>query len=58
MLTIKRWKQCVLTMTNEPTTQQLKEMIIELKKRVEFLERENNRRKSEINQIGNALRRG
>jgi chaperonin cofactor prefoldin len=45
-------------MTNEPTTQQLKEMIIELKKRVEFLERENNRRKSEINQIGNALRRG
>lgn len=45
-------------MHNEPTMQQLKEMIIELKRRVEFLERENNRRKAELSQISSAIRRG
>lgn len=47
-----------MTMNDDVSARQLKEMVFELKKRVEFLERENNRRKSEVNQIGNAIRRG
>lgn len=47
-----------MMMTDDMSVKQLKEMIFELKKRVEFLERENNRRKAEINQISSAIRRG
>lgn len=47
-----------MTMTDDQTIKQLKDAIIKLEQKVSFLERENNRRKSEINQIGNAIRRG
>lgn len=45
-------------MNDDLTIKQLKEMVFELKRRVEFLERENNRRKVEVSQISSAIRRG
>lgn len=45
-------------MTNEPTAQQLKELVLRLEQRVSYLERENNRRKNEYNHLANAVRRG
>lgn len=47
-----------MTMNDDVSARQLKEMVFELKRRVEFLERENNRRKAETTQLSSAFRRG
>ena len=44
--------------SNDLEINQLKREIINLKKTIDFLNRENNRRKSEIQQLTAALRRG
>ena len=45
-------------MTDDMTVKQLKEIVLRLEQRVAYLERENNRRKSEVNQISSSIRRG
>ena len=47
----------VMTM-NDMSVNQLKEIVLRLQQRVEYLERENNRRKNEYNNLVNAVRRG
>ena len=47
-----------MTTNNDQTVRQLAEQVRELSKQVEFLKRENSRRKSEINQIISAMRKG
>jgi len=46
------------TTNNDQTVRQLAEQVRELSKQVEFLKRENSRRKSEINQVISAIRKG
>lgn len=45
-------------MTNDDmSVKQLKELVLRLQQRVEYLERENNRRKNEYNNLANVVRR-
>lgn len=45
-------------MSEDLSFKELKNIIIRLEQRVAYLERENNRRKNEVNNIANAVRRG
>lgn len=46
-------------MTNDDmSVKQLKDLVLRLEQRVSYLERENNRRKNEYNNLANAVRRG
>lgn len=47
-----------MTMNDDISARQLKELVIRLEQRVAYLERENNRRKNEYNNLANAVRRG
>ena len=45
-------------MNDDTIIKQLKDAVSRLEQRVAYLERENNRRKNETNNISNAIRRG
>lgn len=45
-------------MNDDANAKQLRDVIARLEQRVAYLERENNRRKNEINNVVNAVRRG
>lgn len=47
-----------MTTNDDMTVKQLKEIVLRLEQRVSYLERENNRRKNENNNLANAVRRG
>jgi hypothetical protein len=47
-----------MTTNNDQLIKHLVDQVRELKQQVEFLKRENSRRKSEINQVISAIRKG